>query len=583
MASALSETYLTEGSLMSGKTLPRSKNHLCLVLVFTLITAALCSLFLTTGALAENELPVITVTPSATVVPFGAQREFAAVLTPQTERAVFEWALKAGSSLPEGTSFDSTTGKITAGTKSGVFTLNVKSGSASADVFVSVEELEAKGITLSQSNMSLVGNETGKLTAYISPANTQNKKISWDIKGTNSVDIMAISDDEFAFKYAGEALTKPLYFEVHASVADTNLHTVCNVTVSPAPSKIISADSITLSAKALNMFTAEEAAITAQISPTNATGTLKWESSNRDIAIVTSNGTAATVKTMGKAGEAVITATFTYPGGGTDKPLTSVAASCDITAKDAKTPKETSVTSAEIVTLTKLGIAIPISVPSTSYGKAMSDDIAIKGNPASAENIIKLLEPEGDGTRKLIKSDVSAKCAVTYENIATLPVIAANYSKEAEKAKIVILKINVSGISLPGKINKIGDLTYFKLRRDTLTYDSLPRVERAEDLADGKWLIRGADGKILKGGDDIDRAKLYEVNVAVQDDGIYDHNTVSPGKVVDPGALAYEPKPTPSGSSGCNAGLPALPAIPALIFAVLRKRKGRDERRGVER
>ncbi len=81
---------------MSGKTLPRSKNHLCLVLVFTLITAALCSLFLTAGALAENELPVITVTPSATVVPFGAQREFAAVLTPQTERAVFEWALKAG-------------------------------------------------------------------------------------------------------------------------------------------------------------------------------------------------------------------------------------------------------------------------------------------------------------------------------------------------------------------------------------------------------------------------------------------------------------------------------------------------------
>ena len=108
-------------------------------------------------------------------------------------------------------------------------------------------------------------------------------------------------------------------------------------------------------------------------------------------------------------------------------------------------------------------------------------------------------------------------------------------------------------------------------------------MERAEDLADGKWLIRGADGKILKGGDDIDRAKLYEVNVAVQDDGIYDHNTVTPGKVVDPGALAYEPKPTPSGSRGCNAGFPALPAIPALIFAVLRKRKGRDERRGVER
>lgn len=533
--------------------------------------------------MAENELPVITVTPSATVVPFGAQREFAAVLTPQKGVAVFEWALKEGSSLPEGTSFDSTTGKITAGTKSGVFTLNVKSGSASADVFVSVEELEAKGITLSQSNMSLVGNETGKLTAYISPANTQNKEISWDIKGTKNVEIMAISDDEFAFKYAGEALTKPLYFEVQASVADTNLHTVCNVTVSPAPSKIISADSITLSAKALNMFTAEEAAITAQISPANATGTLKWESSNRDIAIVTSNGTAATVKTMGKAGKAVITATFTYPGGGADKLLTSVAASCDITAEDAKTPKEPSVTRAEIVTLTKLGIAIPISVPSTSYGKAMSDDIAIKESPTSADNIIKLLEPEGDGTRKLIKSDVSAKCAVTYENIATLPVIAANYSKEAEKAKIVILTINVSGISFPRKINKIGDLTYLKLRRDTLTYDSLPRVERAEDLADGKWLIRGADGKILKGGDDIDRAKLYEVNVAVQDDGIYDHNTVSPGKVVDPGALAYAPKPTPSGSSGCNAGFPAVPAIPALIFAVLRKRKGRDERRGVER
>ncbi|MEG1799577.1 MAG: hypothetical protein RR214_05270, partial [Synergistaceae bacterium] len=449
----------------------------------------------------------ITVTPSATVVPCGGTREFATDI-PKDSPA--EWSVKVGSSLPEGTFFDGATGRITAGMTPGNFILHVASISASADVFVSVEEFTAKGVALSQNRMNLFGSEAGKLTAFVNPSSASNKKILWNIEGTSSVETV-ISDDELTFSYRGGALTEPLTFDVKATVSgDAKLSAVCTVTVNPAPAKIISFNSMTISAKTHSMFTAEEAAITAQISPADATGTLTWESSSKDIAVLTSDGTKAAVKTMGKAGKTVITATFTYPNSTPDAPPISVVRSCDITVTDAKAPKGPSVTAAERVTLENLGIALPISAPGTAYGDVVSDDIAIINNPAASDNIIKLLEPTDDGTRKLIKSEVAAAYTVSYENITALPVIATDYGKkEGEKEKTVILTINVSGITFPRKALKIADLTYLKLRRDTLTYDSLPRVERAEDLTDGKWLIRGADGSVLTGESDILRSTKY--------------------------------------------------------------------------
>ena len=179
--------------------------------------------------------------------------------------------------------------------------------SASVNITVALP-IKATGITTNIANYTITTiHDVPTFRATITPTNTTNKTVKWSSSNTN---VATVSESGVVTAVGNGTCT------ITATTMDgTNLSASVNLTVS------FRAESISLDKTSYTFNKNESLKLTATVLPDNTNNkTVKWESSNKNVAIVNSSGM---VSPVGK-GTCTITATTTD---GTNK-----IASCNITS-----------------------------------------------------------------------------------------------------------------------------------------------------------------------------------------------------------------------------------------------------------
>ena len=268
-------------------------------------------------AFTDNETTTVDVekvslNKSATTLTEGESETLTATITPSN--ATGDKTVKWSSSNAEVAAVDSN-GKVTA-KKAGTAVITATSSNrktASCTVTVKQKEIAITGIGLNKSTTSLTEGESETLTATIAPSNaTGDKTVKWS---SSNAEVAAVdSNGKVTAKKAGTAVI---------TATSSNRKTAsCTVTVKQ---KEIAITGIGLNKSTTSLTEGESETLTATIAPSNATGdkTVKWSSSNAEVAAVDSNGKV----TAKKAGTAVITATSSN----------RKTASCTVTVKQKDT------------------------------------------------------------------------------------------------------------------------------------------------------------------------------------------------------------------------------------------------------
>ena len=208
-------------------------------------------------------------------------------------------------------------GLVTA-VKEGTATITVKATdgsntSASCTITVKAPVVLVEGITLNATEQTLTEGETFALTASVTPENATNKSLAW-----------TSSDENVATVDANGLVTAVKEGTATITVKATdgsNTSASCTITVK-AP--VVLVEGITLNATEQTLTEGETFALTASITPENATNkSLAWTSSDESVATVDANGLVTAVK----EGTATITAKATDGS--------NASASCTITVKSA--------------------------------------------------------------------------------------------------------------------------------------------------------------------------------------------------------------------------------------------------------
>ena len=254
----------------------------------------------------------VSLNKSATTLTEGESETLTATITPSN--ATGDKTVKWSSSNAEVAAVDSN-GKVTA-KKAGTAVITATSSNrktASCTVTVKQKEIAITGVSLNKSTTSITEGESETLTATITPSNaTGDKTVKWS---SSNAEVAAVdSNGKVTAKKAGTAVI---------TATSSNRKTAsCTVTVKQ---KEIAITGVSLNKSTTSITEGESETLTATITPSNATGdkTVKWSSSNAEVAAVDSNGKV----TAKKAGTAVITATSSN----------RKTASCTVTVKQKDT------------------------------------------------------------------------------------------------------------------------------------------------------------------------------------------------------------------------------------------------------
>ncbi len=222
----------------------------------------------------------------------GDTEQLSASLAPATAQTNLTW-----SSSNASVASVSTSGLVKAETP-GTAQITVKTSnglSATCNVQVEARFIAVSAVTFGKSSFELFEGESTKIFATVLPEDATNKILHWESVHTD----IATVDENGNIKAlkAGET-------EIKATSTDgTNLSASAKVTVKP-----ILAESITLNSVAVELLPNKELQLYATVSPEKTSNkSVKWESSNAEVATVDGDGL---VKTLAP-GEAVITASTT--------------------------------------------------------------------------------------------------------------------------------------------------------------------------------------------------------------------------------------------------------------------------------
>ncbi len=184
-------------------------------------------------------------------------------------------------------------GRVT-GVSQGTATITAKTSNGktvSCKVTVEDKAIEVTGITLDKTQASLYTGESVTLTANLSPANASNKSITWS---SSNARVATVSSGRVTGVSAGTAT-------VTARTANGKTAS-CQITVQ---SKNVEVTKITLNRTSATLYAGDTLALTATVSPENASNrTITWSSDNPSIASVDRAGTVTAVS----KGAATITA-----------------------------------------------------------------------------------------------------------------------------------------------------------------------------------------------------------------------------------------------------------------------------------
>ena len=164
------------------------------------------------------------------------------------------------------------TGKVTAIAK-GSATITASCGGKTATCKVNVT-IPVESVSLSETSLTLEKGSSATLTATVKPDDATDKTVSWNSTNTS---VATVTSGGIVVAVGGGTAT------IMATAGDQTA--VCNVTVT------VSVTGITLDIPSMNLIKGETKALTATISPTDATDkTVTWTSNNSSIASVDNYG-----------------------------------------------------------------------------------------------------------------------------------------------------------------------------------------------------------------------------------------------------------------------------------------------------
>lgn len=146
------------------------------------------------------------------------------------------------------------------------------------------KKVAVTGISVSSTSLNLIEGETATLSATVSPADADNKKVEW-----------TTSDAAIATVDAGGKVSaiKAGSASVTATTVDGKKQAVCKVEVA---AKKVPMTKVTLDKTSATVVEGEAFSLTATAEPANTTESLKWSSSNEALATVNGQGKVQALK-----------------------------------------------------------------------------------------------------------------------------------------------------------------------------------------------------------------------------------------------------------------------------------------------
>ncbi|MDR1068760.1 MAG: Ig-like domain-containing protein, partial [Clostridiales Family XIII bacterium] len=293
------------------------------------------------------------------------------------------------------------TGKIAG---SATITVKTADGSKTAATKITVNPIAVTGVSLNTAQLSINVGVTATLTATVSPSNAGNKAVTWT--SSNTAIATVGSNGVITGKAAGTAT-------ITVKTTDGGKTATCKVTVNSVSPTTIAVTGVSLSVAQQNVNVGATQALTATVSPSNATNkAVTWTSSDTAIATVSSSG----VVTGKAAGTATITAT-TNDGGKTT--------ACAVTVKAVTVPvTSVSVSATAAVNVGSTATLTPTVSPSNATNKSVtwtSSNTAIATVSASG-----VVTGKAAGTAtitvKTADGGKTAACKVTVKAVSTLAI-----------------------------------------------------------------------------------------------------------------------------------------------------------------
>ena len=282
--------------------------------------------------------------------------------------------------------------------------------------------VDVEKVSLNKSATTLTEGESETLTATITPSNaTGDKTVKWS---SSNAEVAAVdSNGKVTAKKAGTA--------VITATSSNGKTAGCTVTVKQ---KEIAITGIGLNKSTTSLTEGESETLTATITPSNATGdkTVKWSSSNAEVAAVDSNGKV----TAKKAGTAVITATSSN----------GKTAGCTVTVKQ----KEIAIT----------GIGLNKSTTSLTEGESETLTATIAPSNATGDKTVKW----SSSNTAVASVDSAGKVTAKKAGTAVITATSSN-GKSASCTVTVKQKDTYTGLR---DVN--GTLTYFTNGQADKTY-----------------------------------------------------------------------------------------------------------------
>jgi uncharacterized protein YjdB len=282
--------------------------------------------------------------------------------------------------------------------------------------------VDVEKVSLNKSATTLTEGESETLTATITPSNaTGDKTVKWS--SSNEAVAAVDSNGKVTAKKAGTA--------VITATSSNGKTAGCTVTVKQ---KEIAITGISLNKSTTSLTEGESETLTATITPSNATGdkTVKWSSSNAEVAAVDSNGKV----TAKKAGTAVITATSSN----------GKTAGCTVTVKQ----KEIAIT----------GISLNKSTTSLTEGESETLTATIAPSNATGDKTVKW----SSSNEAVVAVDSNGKVTAKKAGTAVITATSSN-GKSASCTVTVKQKDTYTGLR---DVN--GTLTYFNNGQADKTY-----------------------------------------------------------------------------------------------------------------
>jgi len=248
------------------------------------------------------------------------------------------------------------------------------------------QPVSVTGVTVSPTSLSLTEGDTGDLTATVSPADAENKGVTWD---SSDKSVATVSNGKVTALKAGSAT-------VTVKTLDGGFTAMCAVTVA---AKIIDVSSVSVSKTELTLVEGDSETITATVAPDDATDkTVTWSTS--DAAVATVDGGKITAVKEG-------TATITAKAG-------AKTAECKVTVEKkviAVESVELDKTEAELVegeTLTLVATVKPDDATDKTVVWSTSDESVA----TVADGVVTAVK-EGTATITATSGEKSATCKLT--------------------------------------------------------------------------------------------------------------------------------------------------------------------------